>query len=118
MTNAAPGCRWSGRRGSPGMNQDARYPSLKDRVVLVTGGGSGIGAGIVEHFCDQGARVSFIDIDKSAAESLVARIAAKDQAAPRFIPADLRDIAALQATIARVGREDGPIRALVSNAAN
>lgn len=63
------------------MSLDARYPSLKDRVVLVTGGGSGIGASVVEHFCDQGARVSFIDINQSASESLVARIATKGQPA-------------------------------------
>ena len=37
--------------------QYARYPSLKDRPVLVTGGASGIGASIVEHFAGQGARL-------------------------------------------------------------
>lgn len=100
------------------MNLDARYPSLKDRVVFVTGGGSGIGASVVEHFCDQGARVSFVDIDVRAAENLVTRIAARGQPAPRFIPCDLKEIPALQTAIARVGQQDGPIRALVSNAAN
>jgi NAD(P)-dependent dehydrogenase (short-subunit alcohol dehydrogenase family) len=100
------------------MNADARYPSLKDRVVLVTGGGSGIGASVVEHFCDQGSRVSFVDIDVRAAENLVARIAGQGQPAPRFIPCDLKEIPALQAAIASVGQQDGPIRALVSNAAN
>src|SRR5215468_4896229 len=100
------------------MSLDARYPSLKDRVVFVTGGGSGIGASVVEHFCDQGARVSFADVDERASEALAVRIASQGQAAPRFIRADLRDIAALQAAIARVGREDGPIRVLVNNAAN
>ena len=100
------------------MTLDARYPSLKDRVVFVTGGGSGIGAGVVEHFCDQGARVSFIDIDESASLAVVARIAAQGRPAPRFIRADLKDIPGLQDAIARVGREDGPIRVLVNNAAN
>lgn len=86
------------------MSLDARYPSLKDRVVFVTGGGSGIGASVVEHFCDQGARVSFIDIDTRASEALVARIAGQGQPAPRFIPCDLKEIPALQTAIARVGQ--------------
>jgi len=100
------------------MNLDARYPSLKDRVVFVTGGGSGIGASVVEHFCDQGARVSFVDIDARASEALVACISSREMPAPRFIPGDLKDVPTLQAAIARVGQEDGPIRVLVSNAAN
>jgi NAD(P)-dependent dehydrogenase (short-subunit alcohol dehydrogenase family) len=35
----------------------ARYPSLRERAVVVTGGASGIGASIVAHFAEQGARV-------------------------------------------------------------
>jgi NAD(P)-dependent dehydrogenase (short-subunit alcohol dehydrogenase family) len=100
------------------MSLDARYPSLKDRVVFVTGGGSGIGASTVEHFCDQGARVSFVDIEAHSSEALAARIAGRWHPAPRFIHTDLRVIPALQTAIARVGQEDGPIRVLVNNAAN
>ncbi|HEV7370110.1 SDR family NAD(P)-dependent oxidoreductase, partial [Arenibaculum sp.] len=47
----------------------ARYPSLCDRPVLVTGGATGIGAAIVEHFAAQGARVCFIDIDEAAGDA-------------------------------------------------
>jgi len=97
---------------------DGNYPSLKDRIVFVSGGGSGIGAGLVEHFCAQGARVAFVDIQAEAGERLRDTIAARGHPAPLFIPCDLRDIAALQAAVARVGRELGPIRALVNNAAN
>lgn len=98
--------------------EDARYPSLEGRVVLVTGGGSGIGESVVEHLCAQKARVTFIDIQEGASEALVARIAERGHPAPRFIEADLREIEALREAVARVGREDGPIRALVNNAAN
>ena len=58
----------------------ARYPSLADRGVLITGGATGIGATLVEEFAAQGARVGFIDIDRAGAEALVARLAG---AAPR-----------------------------------
>ena len=44
------------------MTRTASYPSLEDRVAFVTGGGSGIGASIVEHLCAQRARVAFVDI--------------------------------------------------------
>ena len=97
---------------------DARYPSLEDRVVFVTGGGSGIGESIVEHFCAQGSKVTFVDIAVAPSEALVARIAARGHRPPRFLPVDLRDIAALQAAIAQAGAEDGPIRVLVNNAGN
>ena len=45
----------------------AIYPSLRDRVVFVTGGASGIGAAHVTHFAEQGAKVAFVDIDDDAA---------------------------------------------------
>src|SRR6266852_5316143 len=75
----------------------ASYPSLEDRVVFVTGGGSGIGASVVEHLCAQRARVAFVDIQREASDALVARIAAGGLPAPAFIRCDLRDIAALRA---------------------
>lgn len=97
---------------------DARYPSLDDRTVFVTGGGSGIGESIVEHFCAQNSRVAFVDIAVEPSRALAERIAARGHARPLFIPCDLRDIEALRAAVARVGRELGPIRALVNNAGN
>jgi NAD(P)-dependent dehydrogenase (short-subunit alcohol dehydrogenase family) len=100
------------------MSELAIYPSLKERVVFVTGGGSGIGEAIVEAFCEQGSKVTFVDIAREASEALVERIAGRGHAQPRFVHCDLRDIAALQSAIARTGESDGPIRALVNNAAN
>jgi NAD(P)-dependent dehydrogenase (short-subunit alcohol dehydrogenase family) len=100
------------------MPNGAIYPSLKDRTVFVTGGGGGIGASIVEHFCHQGARVAFVDIDAAASEALVARIAASGHPAPLFIPCDLRDIPALRAAIAQAAEALGPIRILINNAAH
>src|SRR5437899_2385234 len=89
-------------RGRMFMVRYASYPSLEDRVVFVTGGGSGIGASVVEHLCAQRARVAFVDIQREASDALVARIAAGGLPAPAFIRCDLRDIAALRAAIAEV----------------
>jgi NAD(P)-dependent dehydrogenase (short-subunit alcohol dehydrogenase family) len=95
----------------------ASYPSLAGRVVLVTGGGSGIGASIVRHFCAQGARVAFVDIEAGPSEALAEAIGASGDPRPLFLEADLRDIAALRAAVARVEAALGAVRVLVNNAA-
>lgn len=96
----------------------AHYPSLADRVVFVTGGGSGIGASVVEQFCAQHANVAFVDIDEPASTALCARIGKTGSRPPRFIRCDLRDVGALQAIVRRVGEETGPVTVLINNAAN
>lgn len=95
--------------------QGAIYPSLKDRTVLVTGGGSGIGEAIVRQFIGQGARVGFIDIDATASKQLLASLPA--QSGVHFEHADLRDIAALRRAVAGIRDALGPITILVNNAA-
>jgi D-xylose 1-dehydrogenase len=100
------------------MSSYAIYPSLKDRAVFVTGGGSGIGASIVEHFCAQGSKVAFVDIAREASEALVKAIAGKGLPAPLFIECNVTDIPALQKAIAEAKQKLGPIRALVNNAAH
>jgi len=97
---------------------NASYPSLRDRVVFITGGGSGIGASLVEHFCAQGAIVSFVDLAEAPSRALVARIAAAGHRPPDFIACDLRDIDALQAAVAQTRDRHGPVRVLLNNAGN
>ena len=96
----------------------ARYPSLADRAVLVTGGATGIGASIVEHFVAQDAKVAFLDLDQDAGVALASTLAGDGPHDPLFIACDLCDIAALQAAIERVRSQLGPIGVLVNNAAN
>jgi NAD(P)-dependent dehydrogenase (short-subunit alcohol dehydrogenase family) len=98
------------------MMQFAGYPSLQGRTVLVTGGASGIGAAIVEAFCEQQARVAFLDRDEEAAAGLLKRLGDAGRA-PRFELCDLTDIAALRGAAARVAAELGPVTILVNNAA-
>ncbi|HKF73560.1 MAG TPA: SDR family oxidoreductase [Stellaceae bacterium] len=95
----------------------ASYPSLRERRVLVTGGASGIGASIVEHFAAQGARVGFIDLDAEAAERLTASLGERRGHAV-FARADLCDIAALRRAVDDLRtRLGGAFNVLVNNAA-
>ena len=97
---------------------DAVYPSLKGRPVLVTGGASGIGESIVEHIAAQEARVTFLDLQREAGEALADRIAARGLARPLFVPCDLKDLDALKAAIGQSAAQHGPPLALVNNAGN
>ena len=94
------------------------YSGLADRVVLITGGASGIGAAFVRAFAAQRARVAFLDIDANAGESLVREVTAAGGAAPLFVPCDLLDIDALRAAMAEAHRSLGDAAVLVNNAAN
>ncbi|MBI5719306.1 MAG: SDR family oxidoreductase [Burkholderiales bacterium] len=103
------------------------YPSLEGRAVFITGGGSGIGATLVERFAAQGARVAFIDIAEADSRALAERIAAQGTAgkqgkagtaAPWWRRCDVRDIAALQAAIADAAAAIGDFDVLVNNVAS
>jgi len=96
----------------------AIYPSLRDRVVFITGGASGIGAQEVTDFARQGAKVAFVDINDEAAGELTERLRAEGHHAPHYQHCDLHDIAALQSAIGVVGKTVGPVTVLVNNAAN
>jgi NAD(P)-dependent dehydrogenase (short-subunit alcohol dehydrogenase family) len=96
----------------------ARYPSLRDKVVLITGGASGIGASMVEHFAAQGSRVAFIDKDESSAAKLVETLARHRGHAPFYLKCDLTDIAALRSAIRDMEEKLGTVNALVNNAAS
>jgi NAD(P)-dependent dehydrogenase (short-subunit alcohol dehydrogenase family) len=94
------------------------YPSLRDQVVFVSGGASGIGAEIVTQFARQGAQVAFVDIDDHSAAALLASLAAEGAPAPFYQRCDIRDIAALRSAIAAVITRHGPVTTLVNSAAS
>lgn len=99
-------------------DQRARYPSLAGKRVLVTGGASGIGEGLVEAFVGQGARVLFCDIADDAARAVVARLAPGAAHAPLYRRCDLTDIEAVRALVAEADTALGGLDILINNAGN
>ncbi len=99
------------------MMPSARFPDLEGASVLITGGGSGIGAALTEGFTRQGAKVAFIDIAEGPSRVLVERIAASEAIRPLYLKADLRDIGALRKAVAEAAAAHGPITVLINNAA-
>lgn len=95
----------------------AIYPDLAGKTVLITGGGSGIGAAIVRRFALQKAKVGFIDIKDADSQALATELTSAG-ATVRFERADLTDIAALRAAVERLRAALGPVAVLVNNAAH
>lgn len=94
----------------------AVYPSLRDAVVFITGGASGIGAEIVRAFAAQNSRVGFVDIDAERGGALARELEGQG-AAIRFEACDLRDVEALRRAFSALQSALGPATILVNNAA-
>ena len=90
----------------------AIYPSLRGKNVLITGGGSGIGAGIVEAFVQQGSNVTFLDIINGESDALAERTGS------RFERVDLTDTPATTDAVRKLAEANGPFHVLVNNAAS
>ena len=99
-------------------SQYATYPSLKTRVVLITGGATGIGASVVAHFARQGSRVTFLDVQDEAAQQLVDSLASEGCPKPIYIHFDITDLGALKAAVDQVLATHATVDVLVNNAAN
>ena len=95
----------------------ATYPSLRDRVVIVTGGASGIGEAIVEAFANQGSQVCFLDVQDEPAAGLIDRLKSSAHI-PAFYLCDLTDIPALQHAVKSIVDRFGTVDVLVNNAGN
>jgi NAD(P)-dependent dehydrogenase (short-subunit alcohol dehydrogenase family) len=115
MTNSTPSS--SPSRTDTGI-ESATYPSLRGRRVFVTGGGSGIGASMVEAFASQGALVAFVDVAEQASAALAQRIEAGGLGAPWWRACDVRDVDALQRAIADATAALGDFHVLVNNVAS
>jgi NAD(P)-dependent dehydrogenase (short-subunit alcohol dehydrogenase family) len=94
----------------------AHYPSLRNRVVFISGGSSGIGAELVRAFAAQGSRVAFCGTKADGGRALADELVAAGHPAPWYGACDVRDTAAYQALLHRVAQELGPVQVLVNNA--
>jgi NAD(P)-dependent dehydrogenase (short-subunit alcohol dehydrogenase family) len=96
----------------------ATYPSLRHRVIIVTGGASGIGAAIVEAFAMQNAQVAFLDIQDEAAEQLTKRLTSDGATVPVYYHCDVTDITQVQHTVQTILHRFHAVDVLVNNAGN
>ena len=95
-----------------------KYFDLKNKRVFITGGGSGIGASIVEHFCEQECEVYFVDINIKESKKLISNLKKKKIKIPHFIECNLLKIKKLESIIKKILNSKGSIDILINNAAN
>ena len=84
-----------------------KYFDLENKKVFITGGGSGIGASIVESFCQQGSEVFFVDINKKESKKLLSNLKNKNVRVPTFIECNLLNIKKLQRIIKKIISKNG-----------
>lgn len=86
--------------------------SLKDKVAIITGAGSGFGEAIAKQFSQQGATVAILDLNLPAAERVASEIGGKAMA----VQVDVGDFDAVQNAVAQVCDQLGTVNILVNNA--
>lgn len=92
------------------MQTNVIYNTLKDKVVAITGGASGIGEAYVRAFVAQGARVAFLDFNQDAGEALA------NEMNCLFLPCDVTDIPQLKACFETIAQQLGDVDVLINNA--
>ena len=90
---------------------------LKDKVILVTGGGTGLGRSMVERFLELGAKVAISSRRKELLETVALELSEKYQGEVYAVGVDVRDSAAVTTMIDEVWTHFGRIDGLVNNAA-
>lgn len=83
---------------------------LRGKIVIVTGGASGIGLACAERFVAEGAQVAIFDLDADAGEPAARRLGA------RFYPCDVSRARDVDTAVEAASRDLGPINVLLNNA--
>jgi len=89
---------------------------FENRVVVVTGGAKGIGAGCAHVFAQEGGRVAILDIDETSGDELAKQISTETVGDATFIHCDVSQAAELQKAIDIVAEQWGQVDCLVNNA--
>ena len=95
---------------------EGRSRILAGRHVLVTGGGTGIGAAIAERLAAEGARLSLLARDAVRLEEVALSLEAPAEGSHFVASCDVRDSGAVDAAVAAAAAECGPLYACVANA--
>jgi 2-hydroxycyclohexanecarboxyl-CoA dehydrogenase len=88
---------------------------FENKVVVVTGGGGGIGGATCKRFAAEGARVAVFDLNLDAAKAVVQAIEVAGGVAQAFA-CDITQRVSVDAAVAQVESQLGPISILVNNA--
>lgn len=89
---------------------------FENRVVIVTGGGQGIGAGCVQVFASEGARVAIFDIDVTRGQALAEALTSQGPGQVIAIQCDVSSTSQLQQAVEETVARFGHIDCLINNA--
>jgi len=98
------------------VNSRSASDRLKGRSIIVTGAGSGIGAGIAADLVANGANVVVADINEGAAREVAEEIASRSGGAAIAVRVDVTDRASIQALMARTVERFGRLDVMFNNA--
>ncbi|EHM37512.1 SDR family NAD(P)-dependent oxidoreductase [Hafnia alvei] len=90
--------------------ENVQYQSIKNKVVAITGGASGIGEELVRAYVNQGAKVAFMDFNREAGETLAQELGCL------FLECDVTNIEQLKSCFVQIAGKLGDVDILINNA--